>query len=117
VDHTIRPHPPAKEEPHPLEIDQTEVIKETRLVVPLTGQVRVHRRAKRGTPLIIAAKEDGKERRRNHRFKIETRTITTTDPTTGKRTLEEREVVRESMETALLHLLLLGRLDLPPWRD
>ena len=106
--------------PHPLEIDQTEEgTEETRQAVPSTEQVRVHHRAKRDVPLIIA-KGDGKERERNHHFKTETCMITTLDLTTGKRTLEEREVGRESMETALLPLPLLpvlGRPNRPPRRD
>ena len=102
-----------KVEPHPLEIDLTEGIGERRLAVPLTEQVRVHHRAKRGAPLIIA-KEAGKERERNHHFRIETHTITTTDHTTGKRTQEEREMERENMGRALL---LLGQPDQQPWRD
>ena len=119
VDHMIWPHPLVMAEPHPLEIDPTEEgTEETRPAVPSTEQVRVHHRAKRGAPLIIA-KEDGKERERNHHFKTETRMITTTDLTTEKRTLEEREAGRESMETALLPLpllLVLGQLDRQPWR-
>ena len=120
VDHMIWPHPPVMVEPHPLEIDQTEEgTEETRLAVPSTEQVRVHHQAKRGVPLIIA-KGDGKERERNHHFKTETCMITTIDLTTEKRTLEEREVGRESMETALLplpFLPVLGRPDQQPWRD
>ena len=113
VDHMTWPHPPAKVEPHPLEIDLTEGIGERKLAVPLTEQVRVHHRAKRGAPLIIA-KEDGKERERNRHFKIETHTITTTDHTTGKRTQEEREMERESTGRVLL---LLGQPDWQSWRD
>lgn len=100
-------------EPHPLEIDLTEGIRERRLAVPSTEQVRVHHRAKRGVPLIIA-EEGGKERERNRYFRIETHTITTIDHTTGKRTQEEREMERESMGRVLL---LLGQPDQQPWRD
>lgn len=106
-------HPPVREEPHPQEIDQMKGIREMRLAVPLTEQVRVHHLAKKDAPLIIA-KEDVKERERNRHFKIETCTITTTDHTIEKRTQEEREVKRESMERG--HPLL-GQPDQWPQRD